>query len=122
MFCALWYSYFCHVISRSLKKESAERISTFEFLHAIGQLRFRGTSVLLRNRPSLKPFLGKLPYQSHMHALRERYEIKTSFMLHQIFEIEILQRKTVLNMKAARLKGDWAPPFIGCISTNLSNA
>jgi len=55
----------------SLKKDSAEKISTFEFLHAIGQLRFRGTSVLLRNRPSLKPLLGKLPYQSHMHALRD---------------------------------------------------
>ena len=51
-----------------------------DFLQAIGQLKFRGTSVLLRNQPSLKKFLRKLSYQRHKHELQNRFEISNFFL------------------------------------------
>eukprot|EP00794_Sanderia_malayensis_P014108 gene14108-15582_t len=54
---------------RMLKTEESDRVSTLEFLQAIGQLRFRGTSVLLRNTPSIKKILREQSFQKHKENL-----------------------------------------------------
>lgn len=57
---------------RSLKAEGMDKITTLEFLQAIGQLKFRGTSVLLRSQPSVKRILRTLPYDQHKDKLQNR--------------------------------------------------
>eukprot|EP00795_Rhopilema_esculentum_P015161 gene15161-6353_t len=62
---------------KSLKTGDNDRISTLEFLQAIGQMKFRGTSVLFRNQPSIKHKLKKVPISKHRNSLINRYELAT---------------------------------------------
>lgn len=55
-----------------LKAQEIDKISTLELLQAIGQLKFRGTSVLLRNQPTIKTSLKQLPYEQHKDELLKR--------------------------------------------------